>query len=160
MQTPESTLEALASRVERLEKLKSEVVTEKIVLVDACGKTRATLRLTDEVPSLILYDADGNVCAILRVSAEGPALHLLGSKTKAGLELTVFKDGPAVSLFDTNGKQRLTVNVAQSDSDIPYLTMRYPNGTPAVVVSAAGMAQPCACLTRTTLMATQACRSR
>jgi hypothetical protein len=115
MQSTTSEFESLVARVERLEKqyhwLKSETVTEKLVLVDTEGKTRATLRMSGEAPSLILYDPDGNVCAILRVSAEGPALHLLDSKTKAALELRVGEAGPDVSLFDATGKLRLTLEV-------------------------------------------------
>jgi hypothetical protein len=83
MQSPESSLEGLANRVERLESqyhwLKSEVVTEKLVLVDADGKTRATLRMSEGVPGLIVYDTNGNVCAILRVSADISFAALLAS---------------------------------------------------------------------------------
>src|SRR5215472_4589582 len=104
MQSSTSDFQSLVARVERLEKqyhwLKSEVVTEKFVLVDADGKTRGTLRMSDDVPNLILYDTNGNVRATLRVSVEGPALHLLDSRTKAGLELRVGEAGPDVSLFD------------------------------------------------------------
>ncbi len=140
MQSPESSLEGLTNRVERLESqyhwLKSEVVTEKLVLVDADGKTRATLRMSEGVPGLILYDTNGNVCAILRVSAEGPSLHLMDSKTKVALELKVGDAGTNVSLFDANGKQRLTLEVTRFESGVPSLSMRGPNGAPCVVVSA------------------------
>jgi hypothetical protein len=140
MATSTSDLQSLLARVERLERqyhwLKSEVVTEKLVLVDGDGKTRATLRTTEGVPSLILYDTDGNVRAILRVSEEGPSLNLLDSKTKAGLELTVGEAGPDASLFDANGKQRLTLEVARFESGVPRLSMSDPNGKASVVVSA------------------------
>src|SRR5258708_386224 len=76
MESSASDFESLVARVERLETeyhwLNSEVVTERLVLVDAGGKTRATLRMSEGVPGLILYDTEGKVCAILRVSAEGP----------------------------------------------------------------------------------------
>jgi hypothetical protein len=140
MDTSNSELQSLAARLERLEKqyhwLMSEVVTEKLALVDSDGKTRATLHMTEEVPSLILYDSNGNVRAILRVSAEGPSLHLLDSRTKAGLELSVGEAGPDVSLFDANGKQRLSLDIAPHESGLPGLTMRDPNGKPSVVARA------------------------
>ena len=141
MTTSTSDFQSLAARVERLENqyhwLKSEVVTERVVLVDADGRTRATLRMSEGVPSLILYDTDGTVRAILRVSAEGPALHLLGSKTKAGLELTVGEAGPDVSLFDASGKRRLTLDVSRflpDAPDAPGLMMCDPNGAPTLVL--------------------------
>lgn len=140
MDTSVPDSQSLAARVERLEKqyhwLKSEVATEKLVLVDADGKTRASLCMPDGVPSLILHDAEGNVRAILRVSADGPSLHLLDSKTRTGLELTVGEDGPDVALFDANGKQRLTLKVNRFESGVPSLSMRDPNGAASVVVSA------------------------
>jgi len=145
MDTSAPDFQSLAARVERLEKqyhwLKSEVATEKLVLVDAEGKTRASLCMPAGVPSLVLHDPEGNVRAILRVSPEGPALHLLDAKTKAGLELTVGDSGPDVSLFDVNGKQRLTFDIASPgksgyESGLPGLIMRDPNGTASVVVRA------------------------
>jgi len=137
-----SDLQSLAVRVERLEKqyrlLNSEVVTEKLALVDSDGQTRATLRMSEGVPSLILYDENGNVRAILRVSAEGPALHLLASETRAGLELTVSEAGPDVSLFDASGKQRLSLNVFPFLDELgtPRLVMRNTNGTASIVLTA------------------------
>lgn len=123
--------------MERLEKqyhwLKSEVVTEKLVLVDAEGKTRASLCMPDGVPSLILHDGEGNVRAVLRVSPEGPALHLLDAKTKAGLELTVGDSGPNVSLFDVNGRQRLTQEVIEAGPGVKLLN---ENGRSAVALCA------------------------
>jgi len=140
MATSTPDLPSLLARVERLERqyhwLKSEVVTEKFALVDADGKTRATLRMSDDVPSLNLYDTYGNVRAILRVSAEGTALHLADSETRAGLVLKVGEAGPDVSFFDANGKQRLTFDIARHESDMPGLIMLDPNGTLTVVVRA------------------------
>jgi hypothetical protein len=137
MDTSVPDFQSLAARVERLEKqyrwLKFEVVTEKIVLVDADGKTRASLCMPDGVPSLILHDAEGNIRAVLRVSPEGPALHLLDAKTKAGLELTVGDSGPNVSLFDVNGKQRLSQEVIESG---PGLKLVNENGKSAVALCA------------------------
>jgi hypothetical protein len=139
MQTPEFTLEALANRVEKLERqyhgLKSEVATEKLVLVDADGKTRATLRTSEGVPGLIFYDRDGSVRAILRAGDEGPALHLLDSKTKAGLELKVGDVGPDVSLFDASGNERLSLRVTPYESGTPGLSMRNANGMDTLTVT-------------------------
>jgi hypothetical protein len=135
----ESSLEALANRVERLERqyhrIQSELTTEKVVLVDADGKTRATLRMSEGEPGFILYDNDENVCAILRVSDEGPALHLVHSKTKAGLELKVSDSGPDVSLFDASGKERLRLGVTTYASGTPYLGMLDPNGMQTLMVT-------------------------
>jgi hypothetical protein len=129
-----------SNRVERLERqyhrIRSELTTEKVVLVDADGKTRATLRMSEGAPGLILYDNDENVCAILRVSDEGPpALHLVHSKTKAGLELKVSDSGPDVSLFDASGKERLRLGVTTYASGTPYLGMLDPNGMQTLMVA-------------------------
>ena len=139
MHTPEPSLEALANRLGALENqyhsFKSEVLTEKLVLLDAAGKTRATLRMSSGVPSLILYDTNGEVRAILRVDDEGPALHLLDSKTKAGLELKVGESGPDVSLFDANGKQRLDLAGTGFQSGTPYLSLLNADGMQTVTVT-------------------------
>jgi hypothetical protein len=139
MQSSTSDLQSLVARVERLETqyhwLKSEVVTEKLVLVDAAGKTRATLRMSEGVPGLILYDTNGSVRAILRVSEEGPSLHLLDSKTKGGLELKVGEAGPDVSLFEADGKQRLSLEVTRFESGTPCLALHNANATASVAVT-------------------------
>jgi hypothetical protein len=143
MQTPESTLEALANRIEELERqyqrLKAEVATEKLILVDATGRTRAALRMSDEVPggvpelALVLHDTNGNVCLILTVNAKGPSLYLLGSKKTASLELKVTDFGADISLFDENFRQRLALKVIPWESGgVPSLSVRNANGTDTV----------------------------
>lgn len=139
MQTPESSLETLTERVGQLERqynsLKSEMVTQKLLLVDSDGKTRAALRMSEGVPSLILYDTNMNVRAVLRVNDDGSALHLLDADTKLGLELRVSDSGPDVSLFDAEGKQRLTLAVTGYESGTPHLGMWNANGMSSVVVT-------------------------
>ena len=72
MATSTSDLQSLVACVEPLERqyhwLKSEIVTEKLVLVDADGKARATLCMSEGSPGLDLYDTNGNKRAFLRVS--------------------------------------------------------------------------------------------
>jgi hypothetical protein len=115
MDTAIPDFQSLMARVERLERqydwFKSEVVTEKLVVVDAAGKTRATLCMYEEGPGLGIYDTDGNRCAVLRVCAEGPSLRLVDRKTGQGLELMVLNDGPSVHLFDANGKPSVLVTI-------------------------------------------------
>jgi flagellar biosynthesis/type III secretory pathway chaperone len=81
MDTSYSDFQSLADRVERLEEqyrsLKSEVETERLVLMDANGKTRAALRMFEEGPQLALYDTDGNTCASLKVSPEADCYETL-----------------------------------------------------------------------------------
>ncbi len=76
MQSSNSDLESLAARVESLEKqnrsLKPEVVTEKPVLMDSDGETRATLCMSEGGPGLNLYDANGKERLTLKVSEWGP----------------------------------------------------------------------------------------
>src|SRR5882672_6791106 len=111
MTTSRSDLESLVARVERLESqyrwFKSEVVTERVVLVDADGKTKATLCLSERGPELDLYDEDGNRRAILGVSAEGPFLALYNAKTRERLELIVDKSGPGLGMLDADGNARV-----------------------------------------------------
>jgi hypothetical protein len=139
-----SDFSALAARVERLEQqyrwLKSEVVTEKFVLADSDGKTKASLGLVEGVPTLIFFDASGKACVVLRVSAEGPALHLLASETDAGLELTAGEGGPDISLFDASGKLRaaLKVTPALQELGAPILAMYNPNAASVALTVVGG----------------------
>ena len=101
MQSSNSDLQSLAARVERLEKqyhwLKSEVVTEKFVLVDADGKTRATLCTSEGVPGLGLFDTNGNKRAFLRIGAEGPSFGLIDVDGKERLTLELIELPPRES---------------------------------------------------------------
>jgi hypothetical protein len=143
-----SNLDDLTSRVERLEQryrsLKSEVVTEKLVVADSEGKPKISLTLIEGVPTLILFDANGKASVVLRVGAEGPALHLLASQTNAGLEVRAGDGGSDISLFDANGTQRATLNVvppahpAIQELGIPTLVMSNPNGTASVALTVVG----------------------
>jgi hypothetical protein len=144
-----SDLASLAARVERLEKqyslLKSELVTQKLVIADQDGKTRASVTvLKGDVPTLVLNDVDGKASVVLRVSKEGPALHLIASQTNAGLEVTVGDGGSDISLFDASGKLRAALNVvppahpALQELGMPVLAMYNPNGTSSVALSVVG----------------------
>lgn len=148
MQTSTPDGESLVARVERLEKqyrwLNSEVVTEKIVLMDSDGKTRATLSVSEGVPALSLYDTKGSIKAAMRLAPDGPSLLLLGSGSKASLELRVNETGSRQSLIDANGQERLTLEVSRGpldESDCggwPCLLMHDTNGAATVVVASAG----------------------
>jgi hypothetical protein len=135
MDTTTPDLQSLVARVESLEKqyrwLKSEVVTEKLVLTDADGKARATLRMFEGGPVLGLYDADENNRVCLRVSAEGPFLRLFDAETKRGLELTVDEDGPGVSLFDAKGNTSVVVTVGEQG---PVIILFDANGKPRLTM--------------------------
>jgi hypothetical protein len=116
METSNSNLQTLADRVERLEEqyrsLKSEVVTEKFVLMDDDGKTRATLRMFEGGPVLVLYDTNG----------------------KQRVSVTARENVSAVALFDGNGKTRLTLDIVPVGSGAPQLAMYNGNGTADVIL--------------------------
>lgn len=144
-----SNLDALATRVTTLEeqyqRLKSEVVTKKLIVVDSDGKPKASLGLADNgLPTLILFGADGQMCAVLRVTADGTALDLLASQTDTRLQLAVVEEGSDISLFDASGTRRAALNVlpprhpALQELGIPKLVMNHPNGTSSVVLTVAG----------------------
>jgi hypothetical protein len=136
-----SELDSLVARVEKLEKqyqwLKSEMATQKLVIADDDGRTRALLHLAEGVPTLVLHDAVGKASMILRVGAEGPVIHLRAPETNAGLDLTLNDGGPEITLFDANGRQRLTVAVGPLLDELaaPQLIMHNANGTAGVVLS-------------------------
>jgi hypothetical protein len=113
MQSSTSDLHSLAARVERLEKqydsLKSDIETEKLVLTDSDGGTRATLCMSDGGPGLDLYDTNGKKRAFLRVSAEGPSLHLFDANGGKRLTLNVDEVGPNLALFNANGNPDVAV---------------------------------------------------
>jgi hypothetical protein len=139
MQNSTSDLQSLVARLERLESqyqwLKSEVVTEKLVLVDAEGKTRATLRMFEGEPMLGLNDAEGTNRVCLRVSAKGPYLGLFDAKGNTSVVMTAGEHGPAAILYDANGKERLTLEITQFESGTPRLSMHNANGMASVVMT-------------------------
>jgi hypothetical protein len=88
-------LQSLVARVERLEKqygwLKSEVVTEKFVLADSDGKTKASLGLaSDGVPTLILFDANGYEVYIPRSYAHHAMSFAYLEIPSKGIELGIY----------------------------------------------------------------------
>ena len=144
--------QSLAARVERLERqyhwLKSEVVTEKLVVVDSDGNAVATLGAVGAETGLTFHDTRGNVRAFIKVSTEGPSLRLVAPQSNAALELTVGERGPRISLTDTEGRQRLSLDIVHNDffpSGSPALTLREPNGT-AIVTATAVEDRPSVCL--------------
>jgi hypothetical protein len=140
-----SELASLAARVERLEKqcscLKSELVTQKLVITDRDGTTRASMTVLEgDVPTLVLNDRDGKASIVFRVSKEGAGFHLVAPETNAAFEVTVSERGPDISLFDASGKQRVTLNVGPVLDELgaPQLIMHNANGTAGVVLSVIG----------------------
>jgi hypothetical protein len=140
-----SDLDSLAARVEHLEKqhshLKSELVTQKVVIADQNGKTRANMSVLEgDVPTLVLNDTDGKACVVLRLSKGGPGFHLIAPQTDAALEVTVNEGGPDISLFDASGKQRMVLSVRPVLQELaaPQLIMHNANGTPGVALSVIG----------------------
>jgi hypothetical protein len=140
-----SDLTALAARVERLEKqyswLKSELVTQKLVIADKDGKTRASMAVLEGgVPTLVVNDGDGKASVVLRVSKAGPGFHLIAPQTNAALEVTTNDGGADISFFDASGKQRATLSVGPVLDELaaPQLVVRNVNGTAGVVLSVTG----------------------
>jgi hypothetical protein len=140
-----SDLASLTARVERLEKqisrLQSELVTQKLIVADQDGKTRASMTVLEgDVPTLVLNDADGKACVVLRVGKESPGFHLIAPQTDATLQVTVDEGGPDISLFDASGKQRMGLSVRPVLQELaaPELVMYNANGTSGVVLSVIG----------------------
>lgn len=125
MQSSISDLESLTSRVESLEKqycsLKSEVVTERLVLMDVDGKTRATLRMSEGGPGLALYDADGKKRLTLTVDKWGPNLALFNANGNPDVAVTTLEDGPSVNLSDPANASGNTCVRLQVDRNGPIL---------------------------------------
>ncbi len=110
-----------------------QVLTAKMfILVDANGKTRASLDMVGGAPGLSLYDAKGN--AFLSTSADGPYLLMNEADGKQGhvmhlssdsillkhrdifqAELAVDADGPQLKLRDFAGFQS-TLGVVDLDT--------------------------------------------
>jgi len=120
MHNPELSLESVVQRLDDLEKryhsLKSEVVTEKLVLVDSASEPRAALYTINEEPSLTFYDETGNARAQLVASAQGTCLRLLNSSGQSVAELMEDKDGPRMALFDPDGNNRVSLCVRENGS--------------------------------------------
>jgi hypothetical protein len=129
MHHSESSLESLAHRLDDLEKeyrlLKSEVFTEKLVLVDGTGKPRATLSTISDRPGLMFYDEAGNTRARLGMNAQGMSLSLLNAAGQIVAEILEDKDGPRMALFDPDGNTRVSLCVTENGS---FAYLFGPNG--------------------------------
>lgn len=78
----------------------------QLALFDADEKTRVTLKVSpDGQPGLALVDANENLRAGLALVANGPILALAGANEKAATLLEVSADGPQLNLSDVNGFQ-------------------------------------------------------
>lgn len=83
----------------------------KFILEDENGRTRATLGVTEDGPSLGLYDETGKNRAALRVVSNGTALCVIGENGKTGATLFVGEQGPGLGLYDEDGKTRAALTV-------------------------------------------------
>ena len=96
--------------------LKSEFVTQKIILVDQAGKPRAALCSVKEEPSLFFYDEAGKARAQLLSSSQGTCLRLLNTAGRPVAEFSEDEVGPRVALFDPAGNTRVCLCVTESGS--------------------------------------------
>ncbi len=77
---------------------------QKFVVVDADGRTRASLGMFLDEPELKLYDAEGKTRVWLMALREQSGIRVLDSKGSVLAGFGVSEVGPAVGLKDQNGK--------------------------------------------------------
>ena len=82
------------------------VEAREIRVVDASGKPRAGLGVSEDGPRLPLWDAAGKVRAGLAVDEDGPELVLFdAADSKSQARLRLRKDTPSLSLWDAAGQR-------------------------------------------------------
>jgi hypothetical protein len=87
------------------------VQAQKFVVVDAGGKRRAVLTVSESGPGLGLFDENGTVRAVLAISKHGSYVLWADERGKMRAMLRVGNDGPGLGLYDENGRQRAVLTV-------------------------------------------------
>lgn len=96
------------------------LTAQKFILVDAAGKTRGELGLSDNMPHLFLYGTNPNTEQVQMVAGYAGGsfkLSCTDGSTRAILETT--KDGAILNLFDADKKGRAHLGVGSFDYRIP-----------------------------------------
>ena len=87
-----------------IQRWKHDAAGPGLSLLDANGKGRASLAMTDTGPLLVLVDEAGKGRASLGVTADGLLLFLKDEAGKVRASLGVTADGPVLELYDAKGR--------------------------------------------------------
>lgn len=135
MDTSTSDLQSLTARVEKLEKqyrLRSEVVTENLVLTDADGKRRATLCMSADGPMISLFDANGEQRLTLWVGGDGPVIVFRDENGKERLALLVDGSGPSLRMRNTNEMACAVVTTLEDGPSVALIDPANSDGNTSV----------------------------
>lgn len=90
------------------EQAPSVIRAQKIELVDAAGKVRASLKIEESGETVFrLMDENGSIRVKLGASEDGSGLVLLDNETNPGIHALAKKQGITLTLSDGDGKKRL-----------------------------------------------------
>ena len=82
-----------------------------LYLRDKNGKTRASMRVSDEGPRFELLDENFNCRAVLGAFENIPSIRLIGENGKSRATLSIAGNVPLLGLVDDNGKLRANLSV-------------------------------------------------
>jgi len=106
----------------------------EFVLVDANGKPRALLSMTNGGPALVMYGENNSIRVALAMNKDDPSLKLYDASGKERASLNVEQGGPGLCMHDENQNARVKLS---ANKDETLLSMCDANNrTPLVWLSA------------------------
>ena len=101
------------------------VESQKFVVVDSNGKTKAVLEATDSITALKFFDEESRPIAEFSVSKDGPAI---GLQSASGESLTLSATKESTGLAVVNAKTQIAVALGVAKRAGPDFILRDENG--------------------------------
>ena len=101
-----------------------EISANRFVLVDPDGNPRGGMLFTDTGPTVILSDAQGTTRLSLKVAEDGPRINLVDASQNRGIRMGVTEDGQVIVLTDAEGMPRIALLVDEEAQSLSLFDAR------------------------------------